>query len=214
MSNALAALTISRVISISVFDGVAYVPFLPFGLICLTYRLPKPEAPVLVTVGDHVRLRRKVLGLTQTEAAQAIGVCLAAVARWETEPREPIPRLMPPIIRFLGYDPQPPAQSFAELVGRTRRTLGMNQSEIARALGLPAQTLRRWERGQCEPKAMQKLRVEASIEEMLAIVTEELHMRKRRSQGSPHAVARAHSRYQAGNSSSHHDGNRRGKRGG
>jgi DNA-binding XRE family transcriptional regulator len=125
----------------SALDGVGYVPFLPFGLKRLTYRLPKPETPILVTVGDHVRARRKVLGVAQHEAAKAIGVNRDTLARWETEPREPDRRIMPSIICFLGYDPQPPAQTFGALIRRTRRTLGLNQPGVAKALGVPTPLL-------------------------------------------------------------------------
>lgn len=165
--KALAASTTSRVISMSARLGVGYVPFLPFGLVSLTFRLPKPEAPVPVTVGDHVRLRRKVLGFTQREAAKAIGVCRDAVARWETEPRIPEAHLMPSIIRFLGYDPQTPAQTFRELVHRTRRTLGLNQPGVALALEVPLPTLRAWEEGLYEPKTERKERIEVRLRELL-----------------------------------------------
>jgi len=101
------------------------------GPISFVFRLPKPETPIPVTAGDHVRLRRKVLGLSQGEAAKTIGVSRDAVARWETEPRVPEAHLMPGIIRFLGYDPQPPAQTFPERIYRTRRTLGLTQPGIA-----------------------------------------------------------------------------------
>lgn len=149
--------------------GVGYVPFLPFGLVRLTFRLPKPDAPVLVTVGDHVRARRKVLGLTQTQAAKQVGVVRDALARWEAEPREPDRRNMPAVIRFLGYDPQPPATTFGGLLKRTRRTLGMNQPQIAQALGVPTASLRPWERGAHEPKEDRKRLLEAKLTTLLAL---------------------------------------------
>ena len=167
--SAAAAREISRVMSMSARDGVGYVPFLPFGLKLLTYRLPKPETPVLVTVGDHVRARRKVLGLAQREAAKAIGVNRDTLARWEAEPREPDRRIMPSVIRFLGYDPQPPARTFADLIRRTRRTLGLNQPGIAKALGVPTPSLRPWERGLCEPTAERKRLLEKKLEALLVL---------------------------------------------
>ena len=142
---------------------VGYVPFPPIGLVRLTYRLPKPEGEIPVTVGDHVRLRRKVLGINQREAARVIGVCRDALARWEVEPREPDRRNMPSIISFLGYDPQPPAQTFGELIRRTRRTLGLNQTGVAKALGVPTQSLRMWERGLYKPKAERQRLLEARL---------------------------------------------------
>ena len=70
---------------------------------------------------------------------------------------------MPGIIKFLGYDPQPPAQSFREAILRTRRGLGMNQPQIAKALGVPTPTLRAWERGLHEPAPRRKSLVEEKI---------------------------------------------------
>jgi transcriptional regulator with XRE-family HTH domain len=160
----------SRVISMSARLGVGYVPFLPFGLKCLTFRLPKPEAPILVTVGDHLRARRKVLGLTQAEAAKLIGVVRDAVAKWELGLRQLDRRNMPSVIRFLGYDPQPPAHTFGESILRVRRALGMNQPQIAQALGVPCPSLGSWERGLCIPSARRRALVEAKLKELLASV--------------------------------------------
>lgn len=166
--SALAAATISRVISMSARLGVGYVPFPAIGLVRLTFHLPKPTTEIPVTVGDHVRLRRRVLDINQREAAKIIGVCRDALARWEVEPREPDRRNMPSIIRFLGYDPQPPAQTFGDIIRRTRRSLGLNQPGIAKALGVPTASLRPWERGLCEPKPPRKRLLEAKLEALLA----------------------------------------------
>ncbi len=75
---------------------------------------------------------------------------------------------MPNVIRFLGYDPQPPAKTFGKLIGRTRRALGLNQPSIARALGVPKQSLSVWERGLYEPKPNRKRLLEAKLEALLA----------------------------------------------
>jgi DNA-binding transcriptional regulator YiaG len=163
MRSGLAAAWISRVISMSARLGVAYVPFLPIGPVRLVHRIIAPEAPTPVTVGDHVRLRRRALGLTQREAAQAIGVTRDALARWEAEPREPDRRNMPSIVRFLSYDPQPAPRTFAERVRRTRRTLGLNQPGIAKALGVPTPTLRAWEQGLYEPKDERRREIEVRL---------------------------------------------------
>jgi DNA-binding transcriptional regulator YiaG len=148
--------------------GVAYVPFLPIGPVSLVHRIVAPEEPAPVTVGDHVRLRRRALGLTQREAAEVIGVTRDALARWEAEPREPDRRNMPGIVRFLGYDPQPAARTFAESIRRTRRTLGLNQPGIAKALGVPTPTLRAWERGLYQPAQPRMELLEARMEALLA----------------------------------------------
>jgi len=75
---------------------------------------------------------------------------------------------MPAIIRFLGYDPQPPAQSFPELVYRTRRSLGLTQPGIAAALKVPLPTIRAWEEGLYEPNTGRRRSVETKLKELLA----------------------------------------------
>lgn len=117
-----------------------------------------------------MRRRRKVLGLTQRRAAEAIGVSHHAVVRWETEPRIPDACFMPGIVRFLGYDPQPPAQTFPELIRRSRRTLGLTQPGIAKALKIPLPSLRAWEQGLYEPKKERMQSVETKLKNMLSKV--------------------------------------------
>jgi len=92
-----------------------------------------------------------------------------AVAKWEMGLRKLDRRNMPNVIRFLGYDPQPPAKTFGELIGRTRRTLGLNQPGIAKALGVPTQSLRMWERGRYLPKGERQRLLEARIAALMAV---------------------------------------------
>jgi transcriptional regulator with XRE-family HTH domain len=125
----------------------------------------KPET-LLETVGDHVRARRAILGLSQAAAAAEIGVCRDALARWETLPRVPDVETMPAVIAFLGYNPLPLPQSFAELLLRTRRTLGLHQATLAEQLGVPFNTLHAWERGLFGPSPERRTLVERRIEEL------------------------------------------------
>ena len=118
------------------------------------------------TVGDHVRARRAVLGLSQAAAAAEIGVCRDALARWEILPRVPDVETMPAVIAFLGYNPMPPAQSFPELLLRTRRTLGLHQATLAEQLAVPFNTLNAWERGLFAPTPERRALVEERIEEL------------------------------------------------
>lgn len=147
---------------------VGYVPFLPFGPVSLCEARKTPDHKVPETVGEHVRERRQALGLSQADAAKKIGVCRDALARWEINPVVPNVWLMPAIIEFLGYDPQPPARTFRELFLRTRRSLGLNQPKLADALGVPASTLHAWERGLYEPGAVRKVAIEERIAGLLA----------------------------------------------
>jgi DNA-binding transcriptional regulator YiaG len=105
-----------------------------------------------------------VIGLTQREAAARIGVCRDALARWEVRPMVPDVQTMPAVIAFLEYNPLPAAQTFPELLLRTRRTLGLGQAELAALLSVPFTTLHSWERGVFAPGPRRK----ALIEERLA----------------------------------------------
>ena len=52
---------------------------------------------------------------------------------------------MPAIIRFLGYDPFPPANTLAEKLLLCRKTLGLSQEKLAKKLGVDESTLADWE---------------------------------------------------------------------
>jgi len=58
---------------------------------------------------------------------------------------------MPAIIRFLGYDPMPPASSLPERLAAARRELGVTQRETAERMGVDPCTLRDWESRQLQP---------------------------------------------------------------
>ena len=64
-------------------------------------------------------------------------------------------RMLPRIIHFLGYDPYPEPQSFAqELVARWRR-LDLSQKRMAVRLGIDEGTLAKWEKGTVDPAGKQ-----------------------------------------------------------
>jgi len=59
---------------------------------------------------------------------------------------------MQAVIRFLGYNPLPPAKGLSEQLVRHRTSLGITQKEAARQIGVDPGTLARWERSEREPK--------------------------------------------------------------
>jgi DNA-binding XRE family transcriptional regulator len=73
------------------------------------------------------------------------------VCHWENNRSKPGVSYMPAIIRFLGYDPQPPSETWAERLVQGRKTLGLTQSAAAVRIGVDQGTLARWERGEREP---------------------------------------------------------------
>jgi DNA-binding transcriptional regulator YiaG len=61
---------------------------------------------------------------------------------------------MPAIIRFLGYDPLPPAYSPPERLATARKALGLSQRKMAAKLGVDPATLMGWEAGRHQPTGM------------------------------------------------------------
>ena len=58
---------------------------------------------------------------------------------------------MPAIIRFLGYNPLPPATTWAEQLVSARTAMGITQKESARRIGVDQSTLAKWELEERDP---------------------------------------------------------------
>jgi transcriptional regulator with XRE-family HTH domain len=115
----------------------------------LTNRARLPEK--LETVGDHIRRRRLTLKLLQRQVAEQLGVDKTSIYNWEGNRAKPGLEYMPAIIRFLGYNPLPPADGWADRLVQCRTVLGLSQKESAHRIGVDPCTLARWERGEREP---------------------------------------------------------------
>ena len=114
--------------------------------------------------GDHDKARRTV--------GERIGVDTTSVFNSEANAAEPEIRCMPAIIRFLGYNPQPPAKGWGERLVRQRTTLGLSQKDAALKIGVDPGTLARWERGEREPAGVLLGRVEMFLDETEALCQE------------------------------------------
>lgn len=138
--------------------------------ITIVYRFSQPEEPAalvlprshrvinknrvpekLETIGDHLLRRRLTLKLIQRQVAKQIGVNVGSIVNWENGPKKPSVKHMPAIIRFLGYNPLPPPQGWADRLVRARVSVGLTQKEAANRIGVEQCTLARWERGEREP---------------------------------------------------------------
>ena len=82
---------------------------------------------------------------------EQIGVDKTSVVNWEANRCNPEIRYMPPIIRFLGYDPLPHVTTLGERLVWRRITLGLTKKEAAQSLAVDPGTLAKWERGEREP---------------------------------------------------------------
>jgi len=87
------------------------------------------------TLSEHLKKRRKELGLLQREAAELLGVSTDTVVNWENDKTKPVAAQFRPVVAFLGYDPTPEPTTLAERLEAKRRLLGTTFAQVARYLG-------------------------------------------------------------------------------
>jgi transcriptional regulator with XRE-family HTH domain len=122
---------------------------LPFCSLTLTAKKPSKSPIDPKTIGEHIKKRRLELGLTQLQLAAILGVAQCTVTNWEKHRSNPTLRSMPKITRFLAYDPVPAdSRTLGERLLKYRKSLGVNQKELARRIGIDPTTLSRLERNQ------------------------------------------------------------------
>jgi transcriptional regulator with XRE-family HTH domain len=111
--------------------------------------IPKDSDFEPKTLGEHIRKRRLMLGLTQKQAAKLLGVTGHTILHWENGSVKPANQYVPALIQFLGYDPEPPLSTTAlpERLAAKRRELGWSQKTAARKLGVDPATWSNWECG-------------------------------------------------------------------
>lgn len=100
------------------------------------------EAPK--TLGEHLKKRRRELGLLQREAAKRMGILTETYLNWEKGHTQPVASQFRPVFAFLGYDPSPAPRSLAERLEAKRRATGMTFGQIAEHLGWDPATLHRY----------------------------------------------------------------------
>ena len=83
-----------------------------------------------------------------------------SLENWEGQHRNPALPIMPAIIRFLGYNPLPEADTLANKLTRYRVSLGITQEALAEKLGIDPCTLARWERGDRTPTGLYRKLIE------------------------------------------------------
>jgi len=101
-------------------------------------------------LGDHIKKRRLDLGLFQKQLAQQLGVDEETIFRWEGDESRPQIRLIPAIIKLLGYNPFSFPERLPEKLTFYRQIFGLSQKKLARKIGVDAKTLGLWERGKRE----------------------------------------------------------------
>jgi transcriptional regulator with XRE-family HTH domain len=123
---------------------VAFVPGVPLTLKSLRKR-DYSENPQ--TLGEHLKKRRRTLGLFQREAATRLGILKETYANWEKDRTAPVASQFRPVVAFLGYDPSPAPTTLAERLEAKRRATGMRFSQVAKRLGWDEGTLTRYLNG-------------------------------------------------------------------
>jgi transcriptional regulator with XRE-family HTH domain len=113
------------------------VPFCRQTPLTLKALRPKDYSEDPQTIGQHLKRRRRELGLLQREASERMGVPAEIVANWENGKTEPVAVQFQPVVVFLGYDPTPESKTLAE-------RLGTSLAQIARHLGWDPGSLRRY----------------------------------------------------------------------
>jgi transcriptional regulator with XRE-family HTH domain len=116
----------------------------PFKLKC---RRKKDFVNDPTTVGEHLRKRRRTVGLTLKEAGRLLGVTDYTLINWEQGKTKPAPRYFPAIARFLGPDPFPETATLSECLLRKRQEMGWTIRQAATAAGVDPGTWRDWEAG-------------------------------------------------------------------
>ena len=107
----------------------------------------KDYSEVRQALGEHLKKRRRQLGLLQREAAVRMEICKEACTNWEKDKTKPVAAQFRPVVTFLGYDPSPQARTMAERVEAKRRGLGVTFDQIAGHLGWDPATLSRYLNG-------------------------------------------------------------------
>lgn len=99
------------------------------------------------TLGQHLKKRRRELGILQREAAERMDILTETYANWEKDKTTPVASQFRPVVEFLGYDPSPDPTTLAERLAAKRRALGVTFDQVAKHLGWDPGTLTRYLNG-------------------------------------------------------------------
>lgn len=110
-------------------------------------RIPVPELPEPVCVGDHIKRERVARKLRQRDVAEALGVNSWTIVNWERGGPIGRPCYYPVIIAWLGYVPLPEPKCEGERLRHARLIRGLTSQEMADEMGIDQSTLLGRERG-------------------------------------------------------------------
>ena len=96
-------------------------------------------------LSGRLKKRRADLNVTQSMAAQRIGVSKFTYRLWECDAHRPVITQWPAIIAFLGSDPNGEPDTLGGYLQAWRRAEGLSRKSLADALGLDPGTLAKLE---------------------------------------------------------------------
>jgi transcriptional regulator with XRE-family HTH domain len=126
---------------------ICAVPFCRQTPLTLKALRAKDYSQTPQTLGEHLKKRRRELGLLQREAAVRMGIGTDTYANWERGKTEPVAAQFQPVVEFLGYDPTPAPETLSERLTAKRRELGVTFAQVARYLEWDPGTLTRYLNG-------------------------------------------------------------------
>jgi transcriptional regulator with XRE-family HTH domain len=131
-----------------------------------------PIAKEPTTLGQHLKKKRFLVGIRQSEAAVKLGVSKRTLSTWETGRVYPAWVFQPRLVTYLGYNPfndpklgrpkgnetscvaflSPDAPiSFGQRIKQCRLKLQKTRKELASELGISVKTLWGWETDRRQP---------------------------------------------------------------
>ena len=113
-----------------------------------------------VTLGDHLRRRRLVLGLYQKDVAAQIGVTTSTIWNWENNWSSIALGYMPKVIKFLGYNPIPCPEDLMERLAWYKQVNGLSLELLGAEMNRDPEQLSDWLSGRHKPCRRNRKEVE------------------------------------------------------
>ena len=122
---------------------------------------PKPARypKQINTSGDRIRRPSSDLNLVKTDVAEQIAFTQPPFTIGKATHPSLRSAFYRPSSRFLGYAPEPSADSFPDRLVTERRVLGLSQRRTAERLGVDPGTLQGWEAGRHKPTGKSWVRI-------------------------------------------------------
>jgi len=120
-------------------------PLLKVSISILPQEIIKGYPEKVERLGEHIRKRRLELGLTQKEVADTFGVSKDTICNWEKGKSFPDLKVIPKIIKFLGYNPfRPEGDDLISRLKFYRLVNGLTVEELAERISKHPDQVSAW----------------------------------------------------------------------